>query len=78
MQDIKDDKYLKILGEQIRILRKSRNMTQLDLAVRMNNFSEQIGRIERGKVNVSVCMLKKISDALEITMSELFDFEIIE
>jgi len=74
MQEVKDISYLKKLGQRIRELRKARNLTQLDLAGKMENFAEQIGRIERGEQNVSVCTLKKISDALEIEMKELFDF----
>lgn len=77
MQEVKDSKYLKALGQHIRIIRKQMNMTQLDLACKMDNFSEQIGRIERGEQNVTVCTLKKIADALSIPMRELFDFEYI-
>ena len=75
MQGVKDEKYLKKLGERIRSLRKSSNMSQLDLAGKMDNFAEQIGRIERGEQNVSVCTLKKIADSLDVSMKELFDFE---
>jgi transcriptional regulator with XRE-family HTH domain len=39
-------------------------MTQLDLAVKMNNYAEQIGRIERGEQNVSICTLKKLLNLL--------------
>lgn len=50
-------------------------MTQLDLAGKMDNFAEQIGRIERGEQNVSVCTLLKIATALEVSLKELFDFD---
>lgn len=75
MQEVKDDEYLKKLGDRIRHIRKSKNMTQLDLAGKMDNFAEQIGRIERGKQNVSVCTLKRIANALDISMKDLFDFD---
>ncbi|WP_343604568.1 helix-turn-helix transcriptional regulator [Fluviicola sp.] len=75
MQDVKDVVYLKKLGKRIRILRKERKMTQLDLAGKMDNFAEQIGRIERGEQNASVCTLKMIASALNISMKELFDFD---
>ncbi len=74
MQEVKDIEYLKKLGNRIRELRKMQKMTQLDVAGKMENFAEQIGRIERGEQNVSVCTLKKIASALNITMTELFDF----
>jgi transcriptional regulator with XRE-family HTH domain len=50
-------------------------MTQLDLAVKMNNYAEQIGRIERGEQNVSICTLKKIAESLGISLKELVDME---
>lgn len=74
MQEVKDIEYLKKLGERIRIIRKERGFTQLDLAGKMDNYAEQIGRIERGEQNVSVCTLKKICESLNISMKELFDF----
>jgi transcriptional regulator with XRE-family HTH domain len=64
MQEVKDVVYLKKLGERIRFLRQERCMTQLDLAVKMNNYAEQIGRIERGEQNVSICTLKKLLNLL--------------
>lgn len=74
MQNVKDKKYLIDLGKRIRILRKSRNMTQLDLAIEMNNHAEQIGRLERGNVNFTICMLKSLCKAFGITEKEFFDF----
>jgi transcriptional regulator with XRE-family HTH domain len=75
MQEVKDVVYLKKLGERIRFLRQERCMTQLDLAVKMNNYAEQIGRIERGEQNVSICTLKKIAESLGISLKELVDME---
>lgn len=75
MQEVRDDFFLKKLGNRIRLLRKERGMTQLDLAGKMDNFAEQIGRIERGEQNVSICTLVKIASALSIHLSELLDFD---
>jgi transcriptional regulator with XRE-family HTH domain len=41
----------------------------------MDNYAEQIGRIEKGQLNVTICTLKKIAQSLEISLSELLDFE---
>ena len=76
MQEVKDEIYLKKLGEQVRRFRKLKGLSQLDLAGKVDNYAEQVGRIERGEQNVTVCTLKKIVDALDITMSELFHFDI--
>ncbi len=74
MQNVKDKEFLKLLGLRIRFLRKLKNLSQLDLAVAMDNYAEQIGRIERGQLNVTICTLKKISEALEVSLSELLNF----
>jgi transcriptional regulator with XRE-family HTH domain len=74
VQNIKDDKFLMLLGKRIKELRLSKNLSQLELAVEMDNYAEQIGRIERGKHNVSICTLRKIAKALNISLSELLDF----
>jgi transcriptional regulator with XRE-family HTH domain len=75
VQYVKDDKFLKLLGNRIRELRKQRKITQVELAVLCNNYAEQIGRIERGELNVSVCTLRVIAKALNITLSELTNLE---
>lgn len=71
MQNVKDKKFLTSLGVNIKRLRKLRKITQLDLAVRMDNHPEQISRIERGMHNVTVCTLKKIAEVLEVSVSDL-------
>ena len=75
VQNNRDDKLLKKLGERIRQLRKSKNMTQVELAVACNNYAEQIGRIERGKLNVSISTLKMIGKALNVKLSVLVDVD---
>lgn len=74
MQNVKDKAYLKRLGSRIRQLRIQKGLSQLDLGVSMDNYAEQISRIERGLLNVSICTLKKISESLEISLPELLDF----
>ncbi len=72
MQKVKDDIFLKNVGDTIRSLRKERGMSQLELGVKMDNYAEHIGRIERGNYNVKICTLKLIAESLNITLSELF------
>lgn len=74
MQNIHDKKFLKELGKHISFLRRNKGLTQLDLGIRMDNHAEQIGRIERGQLNVTICTLKKVAEALEMPLAELFDF----
>ncbi len=74
VQNVKDKAFLKLLGHRIKQLRTNKGLTQLDLGVLMDNYAEQVGRIERGQLNVSICTLKKISEALDISISVLLDF----
>lgn len=76
MQGVKDEIFLKALGSRVRELRKKKGLTQVELGVLIENHGEQIGRIERGEINVSSCTLYKISQGLKISLSELFDFEL--
>jgi len=73
VQYVKDEAFLIDLGKRIRELREAKNLTQLELAVLCGNHAEQIGRIERGKSNVTICTLKKIAEALEVKISDLTD-----
>ena len=50
-------------------------MTQLQLGVSCNNYAEHIGRIERGKLNVTVCSLKSIAKALNVKLKEIVDVD---
>lgn len=75
MQNVNDKPFLQKLGKHIKKLRKEKKYTQLDLAVQMDNYAEQIGRIERGELNVTICTLKKIAHALEVPLEKLFDFK---
>jgi transcriptional regulator with XRE-family HTH domain len=71
---VKDKKFLKRRGKRLREIRTEKGLSQVDVGIRMDNYGEQIGRLERGEVNVTICTLKKISEALEIQLSELLDF----
>jgi transcriptional regulator with XRE-family HTH domain len=73
MQNVKDDILLMRLGQKIKTLRKERKLTQGDLGFAINNHGEQIGRIERGELNVSICTLNKICQGLQVSFIELFE-----
>lgn len=74
MQNVKDKKFLKQLGNRVREIRRDKGLSQVDVGIRMDNYGEQIGRIERGEINVTICTLKKLSEALEVSLSELVNF----
>lgn len=70
-----DEKYLIKFGENLRLIRKSKNLSQENLANDANIPINQVGRIERGQINTTVTTLHAISQALKISTSNLFDFE---
>jgi transcriptional regulator with XRE-family HTH domain len=74
VQNVKDKQFLIKLGKHIRKIRKAKGLSQLDVGVAMDNYAEQVGRIERGQLNVSICTLKKISEALSVKLGDLFTF----
>lgn len=75
MQGVSDKRFLLLLGKRLKQLRKVKGLTQLELAILCQNHAEQIGRIERGQHNVSICSLLTISKALNIPLQEILNFD---
>lgn len=65
------ERLLKTIGGRIRELRLERSLLQRELAERSGLPVRTIGRIERGDVDVRLGTLKKIADALSLTMHDL-------
>jgi transcriptional regulator with XRE-family HTH domain len=64
--------FLQGLGRRIKLLRKSRNLTQAQLATDLNVEISQISRIERGIINTSVLSLKSIADVMQVEINAFF------
>lgn len=62
----------KNVGLQIRSLRKTKGLTQEELAEKADLSYKYIGELERGQVNVSIDSLQKIADALGKEIDEFF------
>ncbi len=75
VQSVKNDVFLAFLGQRIRTIREAKKLTQLDLGLLCNNHAEQIGRIERGEHNVTICSLLVIANAFDTSLKELLDFK---
>lgn len=60
------------VGERIRYYRMLRGMSQEALALEANINAAFVGHLERGLKSPTVTTLEKITDALNITMEELF------
>ena len=63
----------KYLGLSISYFRKSRKLTQQQLADKMDVNYETISRIENGYTGISLDMLFSLSKALGVPLSELFE-----
>lgn len=60
-----------IIAENIAILRKSRMMTQGDLAEKLNYSDKAVSKWERGESVPDIAVLKQIADLFEVTVDYL-------
>lgn len=60
-------------GLKVQILRKEKGFSQEKLAELANMHRTYIGMIERGEKNITLVNIEKISDALNISVSQLLD-----
>lgn len=63
---------LKKVGENIRKWRLKNKLTQMQLAIDADIPKSQVGRIERAEINTTILTLEKISNVLNVDISELF------
>lgn len=71
MADKEFEAYLKKLGGNIKRIRESKNISQVDLANACEFEKSNMRRIEAGNTNVTAKTLYKIAKALEVTIAEL-------
>lgn len=74
MKYYRDDIFIKKFGKHLKKIRKSKDVSQEELAYRTDFELSQIGRIERGTVNTSISHISAIAKALDVHPSELFKF----
>lgn len=67
-----DKEYLKRIGGNIAKKRKEKGFTQMDLCALINMEKPNLSAIENGRQNATSLTLKKIADALEINVIEIF------
>lgn len=60
-----------LLGEKIKKFRRRKKLSQYSLAERVNVSAPYISRIECGKNRISLDLLVKICEALEINAAEI-------
>ncbi|SOD17699.1 transcriptional regulator, XRE family [Pedobacter xixiisoli] len=68
--------YLKSFGAHLYNLRKQNNISRVQLAFEIETNEKHLRLIEKGEISTGLSNLYKISKALNISMQELFDFEV--
>ena len=67
-----NNEFLKEVGARIKKIRTDKKISQIGLATKCEFEKASMSRIESGKTNSTILTLRKISNALEVDMSELF------
>ena len=65
----------KLIGKQVTKIRQERNLTQAQLAELLDVAIETVSRLERGVSIPSLKTLEKISQKLDISLKDIFDFK---
>ena len=68
------DPLLSSIGKKVMHIRKNKNLTQEQLAEKMDVSQQFVSRIERGRENLSVTSLKKTAEALGVKTEHLLEF----
>jgi transcriptional regulator with XRE-family HTH domain len=63
------------VGERLRTLRRFRRCTLQTVAERSGLSESFLSQVERGRSNASIASLRRIADALGVTMADLFEPE---
>lgn len=69
-----NDNLEKRFGTKLAYIRKSRHLSQIKLAEKVDMNFNYIGQIERGEANVTIKTIKILADALDTPVKDLFDF----
>lgn len=68
------EEILKSVGEKLKQIRESKNLSQSMLANDVNIPKNQIGRIERAEISTTLTTLNKICKVLGVKVKDLIDF----
>ena len=70
----KNENLRKKFGAKLAYVRKSKKLSQMKLAEKVDMNFNYIGQIERGEANVTIQTMTLLTNTLDIEMKELFDF----
>lgn len=66
----------KKLGARLQQLRESQKLALRELSYRCNLDHSKIGKIEKGRMNITLNTLFELSDALQVHPRDLFEFDV--
>jgi transcriptional regulator with XRE-family HTH domain len=72
----KNDIILKSLGYHLRLIRQEKQLRQKTVAKLCDMDNGSYSNIENGKRNITILTLFKISNVLNVSMTQLMSFEI--
>lgn len=72
MSDVSESKLLKAFGKRVAEVRRSRNLTQEQLAEKTDISPLSISFIEQGRRWPRIATLQRIADCLGVPLAELF------
>lgn len=75
MIGVRNKQVMRTFGERLRELREQKQMSQAQLAHRAQIVPSQVGRIERGQINASICTIVNLAAALEVPVPLLMTFD---
>lgn len=67
--------FLEKLGKRIAQIRKQKGLTQLELSVIAKMDDSSIRRIESGRNNSSIIILKRLAEAMDVSLNELIKID---
>lgn len=67
--------FVRELGVRIAIIRRDRGLTQEQLAELVGVDPQTIQRAETGRTSLSVLRLRRVADAMHVSLRDLFDDE---
>lgn len=70
---LRDPLLIIAVGSNLRAIRTKKKITQEELAHRAGIAVSQVGRIERGELNISISTLSVLARALDVAPKDMFD-----
>lgn len=69
------DNLKKKFGQRVRIIRQKRNLSQEELAEKIDIAVNNMGKIERGESFVTAVTLEKLASVLDVKVEDFFRFD---